>query len=1085
MKKIAFLAFVLMIFISCQTDKNKETTKDTNSYLLEKIPTDYTGITFKNTITEDAKHSIINYIYYYNGSGVAVGDIDNDGLPDLYFASNMNKNRLYINKGNFTFEDISEIANINSKSSWNTGVSMVDINNDDLLDIYVCSVSGLLDFTGHNELFINNGDGTFTEKAKEYGLDFKGYSTQAYFFDYDKDDDLDVYIVNHAVHTTLSHGPASMRDERKPLVGDVLLKNENGKFIDASEEAKIFGGANGYGLSASIADFNNDGWDDIYVCNDFHEDDYYYINNQDGTFKEELNSAFSTISRFTMGSDAADLNADGLQDLITLDMLPKDEKIIKETEGDDAMFNMQSHLRNLGYKDQYSRNMLQINNDNGAYFHETALINNIEDTDWSWGPLIADFNNDGHQDIFIANGILRRPNGLDFRKYVASAFKSRSQQDGLEWLFNSINEMPRGDVTNEIFEGNSKIFKSRTGKWIQNSPSLSNGAVYVDLDRDGDLDIVTNNLNNYPEIYKNNCDKANNSISIDVNYRNNNKEGIGTKALIYYNNKSQIKQLFKARGFLSSTNSQLHFGLGQNSSIDSLVIIWPDTKVQVINNPKINTIHHINYAPNKKNSHLVYVKQDNNKNIFSRLDAIDFIHKEDNYNDFFSDKLIPYKVSTLGPAVSIADIDKNGFDDVLIGNASGREAILYLNNGTSFVKKNNPALKADKYCEDNDAVFFDADNDGDLDLYIATGINEIRAKNFEIDRLYINTNNTFKKVNQIPENTLNASSVVAYDYDNDGDVDLFIGNLSNPDKFGANVESFILKNDGNGNFSKDPNFMLQSKVRDAVWSDINNDGIKDLLVATEWDTPKVYINSNGTLALTSLPNISGLWQTISTYDYDSDGDQDILLGNWGLNTRFNASKDKPLRMYFADFDLNNDKEAIISYNVNGKYYPLNSRDELAAQMNVINKRFVLHSDYSLKTMEEVLTPEAVKNSEIFEVNTLASGILKNNNGTFNEFISFDDKLQLAPIKTFSKIEIEGLTYILIGGNSLSLTTYHGSYTSLKGYAFNTLDNVISLTSLGIEPFCNQIKSIEAVKTKNNSYLLVVSNNDVLKSYLFK
>ena len=445
-------------------------------FLLNKLSEKISGIDFKNILTEDLEHSIINYIYFYNGGGVSAGDINNDGLPDLYFVSNQGENKLFLNKGNLTFEDISKKAKIDSASDWNTGTTMVDINNDGFLDIYVCTVSGLLDFKGRNELFINNGDNTFTERAQEYGLDFEGFSTQAYFFDYDKDGDLDVYIVNHATHTITSHGKASLRNKRAPFVGDVLLKNNNGKFTDVSEKAKIFGGVNGYGLSASIADFNNDGWDDIYVCNDFHEDDYYYINNQDGTFREELKKSFSTISRFSMGSDVADINGDGFQDLITLDMLPNDERVLKETEGDDAMYNMQEKLRKQGYKDQYSRNTLQIN-EKGDYFYETALLNNVADTDWSWSPLFADFDNDGHQDLFISNGINRRPNGLDFKKYVSSTFKQKSEAESLDWLFKSINEMSSGKVTNEIYKGNSNTIKKKTGSWTDLKPSLSTGAI--------------------------------------------------------------------------------------------------------------------------------------------------------------------------------------------------------------------------------------------------------------------------------------------------------------------------------------------------------------------------------------------------------------------------------------------------------------------------------------------------------------------------------------------------------------------------------------------------------------------------------
>lgn len=1082
MKKIYLALVAMAILFACTKDKEKETTKP--SFLLTKVSEQDSGLDFVNFVSEDPQHSIINYIYYYNGSGVATGDVNNDGLSDLFFVANTGDNKLYLNKGDLKFEDVSATANISGNASWQTGVTMVDINNDGLLDIYICAVSGLLDFEGHNELYINNGDGTFSEKAKDYGLDFKGYSTQAYFFDYDKDDDLDVYIVNHAVHTTLSHGRAELRNERAPLVGDVLLKNDNGKFTDVSEAANIYGGVNGYGLSASVADFNNDGWDDIYVCNDFHEDDYYYINNQDGTFTEKIDDAFTTISRFSMGSDAADINGDGFQDLITLDMLPKEERILKETEGDDAMFNMQTHLTNLGYKDQYARNMLQINN-SGTYFQETALLNEVADTDWSWAPLFADYNNDGHQDLFISNGILRRPNGLDFKKYVSSAFKGRSEAEGLEWLFNSINEMTSGKVSNEIFKGNSTKFESKTGDWIAKQPNLSNGAIYVDLDLDGDLDLVTNNYSEPVGLYKNTTDSLRNYISLDFEYKGSNKEGIGTKALVYSNGNSQMKQLFKSRGFLSSIESKLHFGLNDANSIDSIQVIWPNNELQTIKNPETNQHLNITYA--STNTFYDYKTASNDNNIFKKESLLNYTHKEDRYNDFAQEKLIPYKISMQGPAVANADVDGNGFEDLFIGNASGKVAELYLNTGTDFKLSQQISFEKDAPFEDNDATFFDADNDGDLDLYVASGVNEFKNKELQNDRLYINNEGKFtRSLNQIPDNTLVTTTVETYDYDNDGDIDLFVGNLADVLDFGKSVKSYLLVNDGKGNFSKGDNFELTSKVNDAQWQDINGDNIKDLLVATEWDAPKIYINNNGNLQLMDVPkNINGLWQSVTTFDIDNDGDQDILLGNWGTNTKFNLNFDGPLVMYHDDFDENGKAETLLAYNKDGKYYPLNSKDELAAQMNVINKIYTSHSRYAGKTIEEVMTQGSIDMADKYEVHTLASGYLRNDNGNFNEFVILPDAFQLAPINTFSTLDMNEDSKLLIGGNSYKVNTYHGSYTALKGLLVEDNSSYNSVSNYGMKPFNSQVKQIETLTMRDKNLVIVVSNNDDIKVYSYQ
>jgi hypothetical protein len=1078
MKKLGLLLAVLIFSFGCSEDP--KITSDESTYLLSKVSESESGIDFVNLVSEDPQHSIINYIYYYNGGGVASGDINNDNLPDLFFVSNMGENKLYLNKGNLKFEDVSEKANIKGNASWQTGATMIDINNDGFLDIYICAVSGLLDFEGHNELYINNGDGTFTERAKEFGLDFTGYSTQAYFFDYDKDDDLDVYIVNHAVHTTLSHGRAELRNKRAPLVGDVLLNNDNGKFTDVSETANIFGGVNGYGLSATVADFNNDGWDDIYVCNDFHEDDYYYLNNQDGTFTESLGDAFTTISRFSMGSDAADINGDGYQDLMTLDMLPKDERILKETEGDDAMFNMQVHLTNLGYKDQYSRNMLQINN-SGDFFQETALYNEVADTDWSWAPLFADYNNDGHQDLFISNGILRRPNGLDFKKYVSSAFKGRTESEGLEWLFNSISEMTSGAVTNEIFEGNSKKFNSRTGEWIENKPSHSNGAIYIDLDLDGDLDIVTNNFNETASIYKNTTDNSKNFIALDFVYKGANKEGIGTKAVVYNDGNKQLKQLYKSRGFLSSLESKLHFGLGNSETVDSIKIIWPNDEYQVLQGIDINQSLKLAYAPTEQ-FHDYKRSLDNVK--FKKEQLISYTHKEDNYNDFVEEKLIPYKISKQGPAMAVGDIDNNGFDDIYVGNSSGQSAALYMNSGLKFTASRQTNFEEDKAYEDNDAVFFDADGDGDLDLYVASGITESKVEIFQNDRLYLNTNGKYEKTEgNIPNNIMVTATVSAYDYDGDGDTDLFIGNLANPKNFGKNVMSYLLINDGTGKFSINTNFELSSKVTDSDWRDINSDGVKDLLVATEWDAPKIYINTNGILQLLDLPeNMNGLWQSISTFDIDNDGDEDILLGNWGLNTKFNLNFDGPLVMYHSDFDENGVNETLIAYNKDGKYYPLNSKDELAAQMNVINKIYLDHKSYAGKTIEEAITKGSLDLAEKFEAHKLASGYLKNDNGTFKVFIDFEAAFQLAPITTFSPLISGNDSQLLIGGNSYKVNTYHGSYTAQKGLLVNDASNYTSVATLGMDPFNGQVKQIETIKMKDKLIICVLSNNDELKIY---
>lgn len=1071
-------SLVLCVLFGCTTKKKKE--KD---YLLKRLTSNVTGVDFKNNVTDDIDNNIIKYIYFYNGAGVSVGDINNDGLPDLFFVSNKEDNKLFLNKGGMRFEDITDIAGVKGMSDWQTGTTMVDVNGDGYLDIYICAVSGLLALEGSNELYINNGDNTFTEKSKEYGLNYKGYSTQSYFFDYDKDGDLDLYLVNHAVHTKTSHGPAMLREKRTDLTGDVLFKNDNGRFKDVSLEANIFGGVNGYGLSASIADFNNDGWDDIYVCNDFHEDDYYYLNNGDGTFKESLKTNFSMISRFSMGNDVADLNQDGWLDIMTLDMLPKDERVLKETEGDDAMLNVSDKLRKLGYQDQYARNMLQINQKSN--FREEALYNGIADTDWSWAPLFADFDNDGRQDLFVANGILKRPNDLDFRKYVSSNFRFKDKkQSADEWLLASLKEMPNGAYPNQIFKSTKDKFVGKNKDWIEDVPSVSNGAVYADLDLDGDLDLITNNMNSESYIYEN-AGNNKNYLNLKFKYKDKNLNGLGVKAYVYSKGKKQFKQLYSSRGFMSSVSYDLHFGLDTINNVDSLKIIWPNNKITMLHNIEANKNIELDYS--KLNTERSLQNDYNDDVKFRKTNLIDYCHKEDGYNDFHNERLIPYKVSMSGPAIAIGDIDGNGYEDVFLGGASEGRSSVYMNNGTSFEKKNFKFIEDSFLSEDTAATLFDADGDGDLDLYIGSGINKMRMKFAEKDRLYFYENNEFVEKKNIPENLMNTSCVIPYDYDGDGDLDLFVGNRSNPSAFGEKVNSYILENTGAGVFTINKRFKLNSMVTNAVWKDVNSDGIKDLLVATEWDTPKLYINNRKELKLVAFDldenkGLNGLWQAVQVFDVDKDGDEDILLGNWGLNTKFTATVQAPLKMYFSDFDKNGKTETVLAYNKQGNYYPIHSKDELSSQLTMIKKRFVNYKDYALKTVEEIFTNEELEKAKVFTIDNLASGYIENNNGVFNKFHEFDKNLQLASINTFGEPNTLGQKGLFVYGNNKMVNTYHGAYESLKGYVLENKNKNLLATELGIVGISSQVKDVREVALKKEKLLLIISNNDSIKVY---
>ena len=648
-----------------------------------------TGLSFENTLVETDDLNILDYLYFYNGGGVAVGDINNDGLTDIYFSGNMVRNKLYLNKGALKFEDITEQADVGGNSSWNTGSIMGDVNGDGLLDIYVCAVVGINGFDGYNELFINKGDMTFVESAEEYGLDFDSFSSSAAFLDYDLDGDLDIYLLNHAVHTQESFGKADLRLKRNYQTGDKLLRNDNGKFVDISEEAGIYGGVNGYGLGIAVSDFNQDGYPDIYVGNDFHEDDYFYVNNGDGTFTEGIKKYFGHTTRFSMGNDIADINHDGWPDILSLDMLPEDETVLKSSEGDDNIQTQKLRTEKFGYHYQFTRNMLHLNRP-GSSFAEIALYSGIAATDWSWSGLFGDFDQDGEQDLFISNGIPKRPNDLDFINFASNDQIKKKINNTKLVDQQALNMMPSGNAHNYVFKGTSDlIFEDKSGSWIVNDTVISGATAIADFDNDGDLDLVTNNINSPASLYINKTDGKNNYLKIKFKYSPSNPFGIGTKVFSYQNGILQYKELYTVRGFQSSSEPTLHFGYGKTASIDSLKIVWPNGQFQQINN--INTNQTLSISPENTRPFDYGSLQPAKLEIFREVDdnlGIDFTHIEDNYVDFNRQKLVPYQLSDRGPAVAVGDINNDGKTDIFFGD---QNFILpkYLSKQMCHLKKKN------------------------------------------------------------------------------------------------------------------------------------------------------------------------------------------------------------------------------------------------------------------------------------------------------------------------------------------------------------------------------------------------------------
>lgn len=1054
--------------------------------LFDKLDPKESNITFKNELIESKNISILDYLYYYNGGGVALGDINNDGLVDVYFTSNQGKNKLYLNKGNNKFEDISAKAGVEGQSDWKAGTVMADVNGDGFLDIYVCAVVGINGFEGQNELFINNKDNTFTESAAEYGLDLDNYSSSAAFLDYDLDGDLDMYLLNHAVHSEASFGNAKIRNKRSYECGDKLFRNDHGKFVDVSEKAGIFGGANGYGLGIAVSDFNLDGYPDIYIGNDFHEDDYYYLNNGDGTFTESLKQFFGHTSRFSMGVDVADVNHDGFPDILSLDMLPEDEKVLKASLGDDNVQMLKVRTEKLGYHYQYTRNMLQLNQA-GKHFTETALLSGIAATDWSWSTLFADYDQDGEQDIFVANGIPKRPNDLDYVKYYSND-QIKNKLNTTKLLDKeALKRMPTGNVTNYVFQGSTDLtFKDRSKDWIANDSIISNGSGYADIDNDGDLDIITNNTNAVATVYQNKTDKKANYLKIKLRFEGKNTFGIGTKVISYVKGKKQFKELQTTRGFQSSSEPMIHFGYGKINTIDSLVVIWPDKTYQTLQKVKVNQALTISASKNRKgfkyqslHPQVLPVLQKVKGNL-----GIDFVHQENDFIDFMAQKLIPYQRSDRGPATAIGDLNGDGREDVFFGGAKGKSAQIYMQGEKGFVKKSFIDVVKDSIYEDASAVIADFDGDKKNDLYVASGNGE-NAQNLE-DRLYLG--NQLQKAG-LPLIRQNASVVKAFDYDYDGDVDLFVGNNSQYNRFGSTPDCYLLNNNkGKFTIVQNKTFAGIGMVTDAVFTDFNADGQADLIVVGEWMAPTFFANQKGKFtnvtAKVSAENNNGLWQAIQPFDIDHDGDLDYLLGNWGMNSKFKASATFPLKMYYDDFDSNGSFETIVAKEKNGKYYTTMGLDELAEQFSgMLKKKFNNYQSFAGKTLEEVFDPKMLEKAKLYEAHNLKSGYLKNDKGHF-VFVPFTNKMQVAPINCFVQADFMGdaKPEVFAAGNYFGVSPYQSRFDGFAGALIQDQKTMLMGEAIGIDLTQKAVRHLDIITVNNLKYMLVTINNKPAEVY---
>lgn len=1107
MNKGAGLSTIFFILAGLSAWQCESEKKDT---LFVQLDSAATNINFVNKVPNiKGKLSIVDYLYYYNGGGVAAGDINNDGLTDLFFVSNLNKNKLFINKGDLKFEDVSERAGIGGFSEWKTGVTMADVNGDGWLDIYVCAVVDYMALEGSNELFINNGDGTFTEKSSEYGLDFTGFSTQATFFDYDHDGDLDMYLLNHAVHTSRSYDKVLARTLPDKAAGDYLFRNDNGKFKDVSAEAGIYQTVMGYGLGIAIGDVNNDGWEDIYVTNDFQEDDYCYVNNHDGTFTDKGRQYFKHFSRFSMGVDIADINNDGFEDVMTLDMYPPEEYIEKTSQGDDA-WDLYLYKLSFGYHHQFIRNCLQISN-GGKNFSDWSMLSGVAATDWSWSVLMNDFNNDGIKDIFISNGIARRPTDLDYLKFSHEDSMLYAAQLTNHQLERAIARMPEGKIHNYIFEGDSDIvFKDRSSDWGFEKATLSNGAAYADLDNDGDLDIITNNLNEPSVIYQNRANEksGNNSITVNLKGIEKNTAGIGAKVFVKTGAEFQMQQLAPTRGFLSSVDNKLIFGIGKNQSADSVIVVWNDASSQSLANVKAGEKVVFDQKGSSKDPlHISLYKPE--KPYFQDVTnevKVDYKHTENKFLDFYREGLMPFLVSTEGPKIAVGDVNGDGFDDFYVGGAKHQDGSLFIQKNGQFILSPQETFSTDSVFEDVDAVFFDADNDHDLDLYVVSGGNEFFGKMpQQSDRLYMNDGKGgfTRSLTALPPLLENKSCVRPSDFDHDGDIDLFVGGRVSSYHYGRLPQSFLLQNDGKGNFkdvteSLAPGLQHIGMVTDATWVDLRKNGKPSLVVVGDWMDIKIFENRGQAFEQvenivdenSAIKNLSGFWQCLTAGDFDNDGDLDLVAGNLGLNSKLIKRGDESVvKMYIADLDGNGQAEQIVTYSrPDGKYYPIYSKDELGKQLpGLINKKYTSYTQYAAKSIEDIFDQGRLDSAQVLEVNQFASVYMENVGDNKFRISRLPVKAQLSKAFTLFSGDFnqDNFPDLIIGGNYAGGNTYQNDYDASYGIivegngkgGFRSRDN--DKTGLTLE---GEIRDIKTIKLKGQLLYLVARNNQPLQIF---
>jgi len=994
-----------------------------------------TGVDFNNYIDEDEENNVLRYGYFYNGGGVAAADFNNDGLVDLYFTGNMVANKLYLNRGDMAFEDVSEKSGTGLNEGWKTGVSLVDINDDGWVDVFVCRAGAADPRLRTKLLYVNNGktaDGipTFTEKAADYGLNDVSYTTQAVFFDYDRDGDTDCFLLNHSVqeYAGFSNLIASYREQRNEAYGNKLLRNDGGKFTNMTDSAGIVSNVLSFGLGVNVNDFNNDGWQDLYIANDYNENDYLYLNEKNGKFREVIRESMGHVSLFSMGTDAADINNDGLMDVLTLDMLPAGNERIKLTTGDDNYDKYQQLLR-AGFHDQSMRNMLQLNNgvnQNGVpVFSEIGQLAGVSNTDWSWAALLADFDNDGWKDIFISNGYARDYTNMEFLKYSVDKQVQGNQGGNAPKQMEVIAQMPPINEPDYIFQNQKNLtFAKKVKEWGFEKSNQSNGAIYADLDNDGDLDLVTSNVGQKAFIYRNNAETMLGShTSLRVKLSSPKYAYLaGAKVTLYGDSLTQTQNFIPVRGFQSAQWDALHFGLGGNSRIDSLAVAWADGSRQVLKGVTGKELT-LRYADARKAADSPTISAP----LWEPAALIDFTHMEDARNDFRIQTLLPAMLTYQGPHLAQKDINGDGTDDFYIAGARGQSGALFLSSNGAFRRSVQPAFEADAAFEDADAVFFDADGDGDEDLLITSAGYELNADDpLLASRLYVNEKGSFKKA-PFPAIALNASTAAVADLDKDGDLDIFLGSRATPGRFPESAGGVLMVNNGKAGFtdetgSRAPQLREAGMITDAVFGDLEKDGFPDLILTADWMPVQVFSNNRGKLVNASqkwgVANLHGCWNALQAADLDGDGDTDFVVGNMGTNWQWNITSPTGLALYAADFDNLNRVVPVVAVTEQGKQYPYASRDELLDQIPSLKKKYTDYIGYSKATLPEMFSDEKLKGARKFIVNEYRTGVLENTNGKF-VFHALPVEAQFAPVHAIAVHDMDGdgKPDITLGGNT--------------------------------------------------------------------